>query len=82
MLYFDVNKPEGKYHICIDNLNNWKSEYNIVSVILSIYNLLVYPNAKNGYDNEAATLINEGKNDEFKSKCNEWVRKYSTIYNK
>ena len=79
---FDVNKPEGKYHICIENLNNWKPEYNIVSVILSIYNLLVYPNAKDGYGNEAATLINEGKNDEFKSKCNEWVRKYSTIYNK
>ena len=79
---FNANKPEGKYHICIENLNNWNPEYNIVSVILSIYNLLVYPNAKDGYGNEAARLINEGKNDEFKSKCNEWVRKYSTIYNK
>ncbi len=32
--------------------------------------------------NEATKLLNEGKNNEFKSKCNEWVRKYSTIYNK
>ena len=79
---FDVNKPEGKYHICIENLNDWKPEYNMVSVILSIYNLLVYPNPSNGYTNDATKLLNEGKNDEFKSKCNEWVRKYSTIYNK
>ena len=54
----------------------------MVSVILSIYNLLVYPNPSNGYTNDATKLLNEGKNDEFKSKCNEWVRKYSTIYNK
>jgi ubiquitin-protein ligase len=79
---FDVNKPEGKYHICIENLNNWNPEYNIVSIILSIYNLLVYPTPSHGYSNEATKLLNEGKNDEFKSKCNEWVRKYSTIYNK
>lgn len=79
---FDVNKPEGKYHICIENLNHWNSEYNMVSVILSIYNLLANPNPGNGYPNEATKLLNEGKKEEFKSKCNEWVRKYSTIYNK
>jgi ubiquitin-conjugating enzyme E2 D/E len=79
---FDVNKPEGKYHICIENLNNWNPEYNMVSVILSIYNLLANPNPGNGYSNDATKLLNEGKKEEFKSKCNEWVRKYSTIYNK
>ena len=79
---FDINKPEGKYHICIEILHNWKPEYDIVSVILSIYQLLVYPNPSNGYMNEATKLLKEGKNNEFKSKCNEWVRKYSTIYNK
>ena len=54
----------------------------MVSVILSIYNLLANPNPGNGYDNDATKLLNEGKKEEFKSKCNEWVRKYSTIYNK
>ena len=79
---FDVNKPEGKYHICIDILNNWNPEYNIVSVILSIFSLLVYPNTACAYANEATKLLKEGKNNEFKSKCNEWVSKYSTINNK
>ena len=64
------------------NFTQWKLEYNIISVILSIYNLFVYLNAKDGYGNEAARLISEGKNDQFKYKCNELVRKYSTIYNK
>ena len=64
------------------NFTQLETEYNIVSVIFSIYNLFGYSNAKDGYGNEAARLISEGKNDEFKSKCNEWVRKYSTIYNK
>ena len=79
---FNVNKPEGKYHICIDILNNWKPEYDIVSVILSIFILLVYPNIACAYENEATKLLKEGKKNEFKSKCNEWVSKYSTIKNK
>ena len=79
---FDENNPAGKYHICIENLNNWKPEYNMVSIIHSIFTLLANPNASNGYGCEASTLLNEGKKDEFDRKCNEWVRKYSTIYNK
>ena len=79
---FDTNNPAGKYHICIENLNNWNPEYNIVEVILSIYNLLAHPFPEYGYSNEATILLNEGKKDEFNRKCNEWVRKYSTIYNK
>jgi ubiquitin-protein ligase len=80
---FDVNKPEGKYHICIENLNNWDENYSIVSIIHSIYNLLSNPNAPGGYLNlESTKLLLDGKKEEFKRKCNEWVRKYSTIYNK
>lgn len=82
-LNFDTNNPQGKYHICIDNLNNWEPEYNMVSVILSIYTLLANPNAKNGYpDLESTKLLLENKEEEFRIKCNEWVRKYSTIKNK
>ena len=33
-LNFDVNNPQGKYHICIENLNNWDESSNIISVIL------------------------------------------------
>ena len=80
---FDINKPQGKYHICIENLNNWNENYNIVSILHSIHNLLANPNAKGGYgDLESTKLLLEGKKDEFKRKCNEWVRKYSTINNK
>ena len=55
----------------------------MVSVILSIQNLLSNPNAEGGYpDLDATKLLLEKKSNEFKLKCNEWVRKYSTIYNK
>ena len=82
-LKFDEKNPEGKYHICIDNLNYWKPEYDIVSIITSIYALLANPNAKGGYPElESTKLLLDNKNEEFKKKCNEWVRKYSTIYNK
>jgi len=80
---FDENNPQGKYHICIDNLNNWNENYSMVSVILSIQNLLSNPNAEGGYgDLDATKLLLEKKDNEFKLKCNEWVRKYSTINNK
>ena len=80
---FDVNNPQGKYHICIENLNNWNENYNIVSVILAIQSLLSNPNPSGGYGSlDATKLLLENKKDEFKAKCNEWVRKYSTIYNK
>lgn len=81
--FLDVNKPEGKYHICIENLNNWDPNYSIVSIIQSIHNLLSKPNESDGYGSlDSTKLLLAGKKEEFKSKCNEWVRKYSTIYNK
>ena len=80
---FDVNNPQGKYHICIENLNNWNENYNIVSVILAIQSLLSNPNPSGGYSSlDSTKLLLENKKDEFRAKCNEWVRKYSTIYNK
>ena len=76
----------GGYHICIDYVNNWKEEYSIEEALISIYQLMIRPTPDSGYSNEATKLlreVNNNPNDEkFKSKCNEWVRKWATINNK
>lgn len=76
--------PEG-YHICLDYINHWKSENTIEEALIGIFQLMVRPTPGSGYSNTARTLLkdlNDNWNDEkYKTKCNEWVRKYSTINN-
>ena len=83
---FDEEKDEmGGYHICSDYLNKWNQDHCIESALTSIYQLMVCPTPEHGYSNEATNLLSQVNNDPFnekyKSKCNEWVRKYSTVDN-
>ena len=81
----DENRSDG-YHICIDYLNNWKNDYSIEGALMAIYQLMIRPSPDYGYGNDATKLLKELNNDynneKCKSKCNEWVRKYSTVNNK
>ena len=76
----------GGYHICIDYINCWKSEYTIEEALISVYQLMIRPTPDQGYGNDATKLlkeVNNNPNDEkYKAKCNEWVRLYATVNNK
>lgn len=76
----------GGYHICIDYINNWKNCYSIEEALISVYQLMIRPAPDHGYSNEATSLLkevnNNPNNEKFKSKCNEWVRKWATVNNK
>lgn len=77
-------KPEG-YFICSSYINNWKIDSTIERALISIYNLMMVPTPSKGYNNEAKRLLDslngDSYNEKYKKKCNEWVRKYSTINN-
>ena len=80
------NDSMGGYHICIDYINKWNKENSILEALVSIYQLLIKPTPGSGYGNDATKLLNEVNNnpyhEKYKSKCNEWVRKYATVNNK
>ena len=79
------NRSDG-YHICCDYLNCWQNDYSIEGALMAIFQLMIRPTPSRGYSNEAKKLLDslggDQKNEQYKSKCNEWVRKYATINNK
>ncbi len=84
--YNDNNiNPDG-YHICSSYINNWTKDRTIEGALNSIYQLMIIPTPAKGYSNEATKLLNSLNgncyHEEYKKKCNEWVRKYATINNK
>lgn len=76
--------PEG-YHICCSYINSWSSDRSIEGALNAIYNLMIIPTPEHGYGNDAKKLLDSLKGDcyheDYKKKCNEWVRKYATINN-
>jgi ubiquitin-protein ligase len=79
------NRTDG-YHICCDYMNSWKEDYSIEGALMAIYQLMIRPTPKYGYGNDARKLLeelnNDSKHEKYRAKCNEWVRKYSTVNNK
>ena len=65
----NVNLSDGR--ICIASINNWKSEYNILTILFSIYMLLYNPNPKSCLNSEAGNLYEKNKN-QFKEKVKEY----------
>lgn len=78
------NRSDG-YHICCDYINQWGCDRSIEGSLMAIYQIMIRPTPDFGYDNEATKLLkslnNDSKHETYKKKCNEWVRKYSTINN-
>ena len=85
ILSYSENNPEG-YHICCDYINEWTSDRSVEGALMAIYQIMIRPTPDHGYGNDATKLLlslnNNSKHETYKSKCNEWVRKYSTINNK
>ena len=66
----NVNLSDGK--VCISSINNWKSEYNILTILSSIYILLYNPNPESPLNSDAANLYKKDKN-QFKQKVKEYI---------
>ena len=66
----NVDLSNGR--VCIASINNWKSEYNIMTILFSIYMILYNPNPNNPLNSEAANLYKEDKN-KFKQKVKEYI---------
>ena len=66
----NVDLSDGR--VCIDSINNWKSEYNILTILSSIYILLYNPNPEDPLNSEAANLYKYDKN-KFKQKVKEYI---------
>ena len=64
----DINN--GK--VCIESINHWKSEYNILTILFSVYMILYSPNPDSPLNSEAAKIYKEDKN-LFKKKVNEYI---------
>ena len=76
-MYHPNVKSDG--FICIDCLNNWKnSKKSMIEVLMSVYNLLLFPNPDSPYNKEAAKLMIEDKT-AFNKRVNEYVRKYALV---
>lgn len=79
-----TDPPEG-YHICSNYINNWTNNHTIEGALNAIYQLMIIPTPGKGYSNEAKTLLDSLNGDfyheQYRKKCNEWVRQYSTINN-
>ena len=65
----NVDLSNGR--VCIASINNWKSEYNILTILFSIYMLLYNPNPKSCLNSEAGNLYEKNKN-QFKEKVKEY----------
>ena len=65
----NVDLSNGR--VCIASINNWKSEYNILTILSSIYILLYNPNPKSCLNSEAGNLYEKNKN-QFKEKVKEY----------
>ena len=66
----NVNLSDGR--VCIESISNWKSEYNILTILSSIYILLYNPNPESPLNREAANLYKKDKN-QFKQKVKEYI---------
>ena len=66
----NVDLSNGR--VCIASINNWKSEYNILTILSSIYILLYNPNPEDSLNSEAANLYKKDKN-QFKQKVKEYI---------
>ena len=66
----NVDISDGR--VCIASINNWKSEYNILTILSSIYILLYNPNPEDPLNSEAGNLYEKNKN-QFKEKVKEYI---------
>lgn len=55
----NVSSSDGK--VCIQSINRWKPEYNIMTILFSIYILLIKPNPESPLNREAASIYKEDK---------------------
>lgn len=65
----NVSFTDGR--ICIESINKWKPEYNILTILFSIYILLIKPNPDDPLNSNAAKIYKEDK-----IKFNQEVKKY------
>jgi ubiquitin-protein ligase len=73
----NINLDDGR--VCIDLLNNWKQKRtSMIKVLWAIYILLLKPNPRDPYNNDAAKLYLE-KYEEYWKMANNYVRKFAQI---
>ena len=84
-IYNENENSSNGYHICCDYINQWTNDRSIEGALMAIYQIMIRPTPEHGYSNEATKLLkslnNNCQHEDYKRKCNEWVRKYSTVNN-